>query len=155
MDNFDYAKSRYIGGGQNPAPWSELRGQITAISFSDSISSIGRDAFYGCTQLRSIKIPSGITEIDSYTFEGCTSLTSVEIPSSVTRINSEAFYGCSSLATITIPASVRVIEYRAFSGTALTSASTHWKHDPLVDYTMLSDSLFGGPFDFEGWPTGA
>lgn len=155
MDNFDYAKSRYIGGGQNPAPWSELRGQITAISFSGSISSIGRDAFYGCTQLRSIKIPSGITEIDSYTFEGCTSLTSVEIPSSVTRINSEAFYGCSSLATITIPASVRVIEYRAFSGTALTSASTHWKHDPLVDYTMLSDSLFGGPFDFEGWPTGA
>lgn len=155
MDNFDYAKSRYIGGGQNPAPWSELRGQITAISFSGSISSIGRDAFYGCTQLRSIKIPSGITEIDSYTFEGCTSLTSVEIPSSVTRINSEAFYGCSSLATITIPASVRVIEYRAFSGTALTSASTHWKHGPLVDYTMLSDSLFGGPFDFEGWPTGA
>lgn len=155
MDNFDYAKSRYIGGGQNPAPWSELRGQITAISFSGSISSIGRDAFCGCTQLRSIKIPSGITEIDSYTFEGCTSLTSVEIPSSVTRINSEAFYGCSSLATITIPASVRVIEYRAFSGTALTSASTHWKHDPLVDYTMLSDSLFGGPFDFEGWPTGA
>ena len=150
MDNFDYAKSRYIGGGQNPAPWSELRSQITAISFSGSISSIGRDAFYGCTQLRSIKIPSGITEIDSYTFEGCTSLTSVEIPSSVTRINREAFYGCSSLATITIPASVRVIEYRAFSGTALTSASTHWKHDPLVDYTMVSH-----PFDFEGWPTGA
>lgn len=150
MDDFDYAKSRYIGGGQKPAPWSELRGQITAVSFSGSISSIGVDAFYGCTQLRSIKIPSGITKIDDYTFEGCTSLTSVEIPSSVTRIGREAFYGCSSLATITIPASVRVIEYRAFSGTALTSASTHWKHDDLVDYTMLSD-----PFDFEGWPTGA
>ena len=50
-----------------------------------------------------IKIPSSVTSIGEEAFSGCTYLESIEIPDSVTSIGKEAFYNCSSLESITIP----------------------------------------------------
>ena len=40
----------------------------------DSVTSIGRDAFYGCTSLTSITIPYSVTSIGDYAFSYCSSL---------------------------------------------------------------------------------
>ena len=48
-------------------------------------------------------IPDSVTSINKYVFSGCTSLTSIVIPDSVISIGSSAFYGCSDLESITIP----------------------------------------------------
>ena len=86
------------------------------------MTSIGSDAFYGCTSLTSITIPDGVTSIDSRAFEGCTSLASITIPDSVTSIGSDTFSGCRSLTSITIPDGVTSIGNYAFYGcTGLTS----------------------------------
>ena len=44
-----------------------------------------------CTSLTSVTIPNSVTSIGRCAFYGCTSLTSITIPDSVTSIGDEAF----------------------------------------------------------------
>ena len=64
------------------------------------MTSIGYQAFYNCSSIKSIEIPAGVTSIGSRAFESCSSLTSIEIPAGVTSIGSLAFWNCSNLETI-------------------------------------------------------
>ena len=66
------------------------------------MTSIGFQAFDGCSGLTEVTIPSSVTSIGSNAFRGCSALTSVTIPDSVTSIESGAFYGCTSLMSISV-----------------------------------------------------
>ena len=68
----------------------------------NSVTSIGSNAFSGCTSLTSVTIPSGVTSIGGSAFYNCNSLTRVTIPSSVIIIGSNAFHNCNSLVSITV-----------------------------------------------------
>ena len=52
------------------------------------------------TNITSITIPDSITSIGKFAFYSCFSLTSIDIPNSVTSIGDYAFYFCESLKTI-------------------------------------------------------
>ncbi len=67
----------------------------------ESVTSIGSEAFYGCTDLTSINIPENVTSIAGSAFVGCRNLTTITIPSSMTSIGSWTFNGCSGLTSIT------------------------------------------------------
>ena len=89
-----------------------------------TVTAIGHDAFYHCSNLTSVTIPNSVTSIGSFAFSSCSALTSVTIPNSVTSIESAAFNSCSALTSVTIPNSVTSIEYWAFrSCSALTSVT--------------------------------
>ena len=79
-----------------------------------SITTIGRGAFSGCTGLTSINIPNSITFIGEHSFERCEGLTSVTIPNSVTHIGNDAFSRCTGLTSITLGNSLTTIDYSAF-----------------------------------------
>ena len=87
---------------------------LTSITIPDSVTSIGKYAFDGCTYLKNIAIPNNVTSIGAYAFAGCESLTSITIPESVTSIEEGTFSGCWSLTSVTIPDSVTNIKIQAF-----------------------------------------
>ena len=82
---------------------------VTNVIIEEGVTSIGFQAFRGCTSLTSVTIPEGVISIGDCAFEFCTSLTSVTIPDSVTTIGNYAFAGCTSLTSVTIPDSVTSI----------------------------------------------
>ena len=83
----------------------------------NSVTSIGDDAFDGCTGLTSITIPDSVTNIGCNAFNGCSSLESVKIPDAVENINGGAFADCYSLETIDLGNSSELqIGYSAFDG---------------------------------------
>ena len=81
----------------------------------NSVTSIGSDAFVGCSGLISVVIPNSVTSIGHSAFSLCSGLTSVTISNNMTSIGYDAFYFCSKLTTITIPNSVTSIGKGAFS----------------------------------------
>lgn len=89
---------------------------LKSVTIPDSVTTIGSGAFGGCTGLTNMTIPDGVTKIGGSTFSGCSSLESVTIPGSVKSIGVSAFSGCSSLESVTIPGSVISIGGSAFSG---------------------------------------
>lgn len=98
---------------------SAATGEIT---IPNSVTSIGRSAFYGCTHLTNVTIPNSVTNIGTDAFLDCAGLNSVSISNSITCIEYGVFCGCSGLTSITIPNSVTRIENAAFQGcSALTS----------------------------------
>ena len=110
---------------------------LTSIIISNSVTSIGWGAFSDCTGLTSITIPDSVTSIGNYTFTGCTGLTSITIPDSVTSIGWRTFEGCTGLTSITIPDSVTSIGSSAFqSCTGLTSINIPDSVTTIYDYAF-------------------
>ena len=64
---------------------------LSEYTIPNSVTTIGKYAFYGCYSLTSVNIPDSVTTIEDNAFQSCSSLTSVTIPDSVTWIGKSAF----------------------------------------------------------------
>lgn len=89
---------------------------IQEIDFGNSMKNIGREAFYGCENLKELLIPWNVKVIEQSAFENCTNLIQITIQDGVTHIAEKAFAGCQSLQKIFIPETVGMIEEAAFEG---------------------------------------
>ena len=103
------------GNGYDYNSTSPFGKSVRSVTISWGITSIGNNAFMGCTNLSSIEIPNSVTSIGDCAFYNCKSLTSIEIPNSVTSIGGSAFCRCESLTSIEIPNSVTSIEDHTFN----------------------------------------
>ena len=76
-------------------------GNLQNIVLPQNVTSIGNNAFEGCTST-SINIPESVTYIGDYAFQNCIALASVTIYSGITSIGGNAFSGCETLTSVTI-----------------------------------------------------
>ena len=94
------------------------------VTIGNSVTTIGELAFHDCRSLTYVTIPNSVTTIGKNAFDRCSSLTSVTLGNSVTTIGGYAFRDCSSLTSVTIGNSVTTIEELAFDGcSSLTSVT--------------------------------
>ena len=110
-----------------------LTATVTYDDVAYSVTSIGNEAFYACSNLTAITIPEGVTSIGEWAFYACSNLTAITIPEGVTSIGVGAFSVCSSLTAITIPASVTSIGDRAFNGCTSLAAIVVAKGNKVYD----------------------
>ena len=97
------------------APWSEHCFEITNVTISDGVTSIGDNAFHSCKELSMVTFMGGLTRIGSGAFAGCKALRDFDFPYSLETIGANAFSNCNNLIDVTIPDSVQSIGSQAFS----------------------------------------
>lgn len=119
------------------APWNEYCLEITNVTISDGVTSIGSyafcycsvksitlpfglkhigsSAFFNCPNIQQINIPDSVEYIDPYAFSCCKGLHTVQLPASLTLISEELFAECDNLRNLSIPGTVTEIGANAFS----------------------------------------
>ena len=128
---------KYFGKDIIPAGLFRNCDNLTSVTIPDSVTTIGKDAFWDCDSLTSVTIPDSVTTIGAGAFYHCDSLKSVTIGDSVTTIGDAAFQSC-GLTSVTIPDSVTTIGSYAFSYCgSLTSVTIG------DSVTTIGDETFG------------
>lgn len=134
--------------------------KLEAIVFPDCVTTIGSQACYYCSNLKTvtfgnnvenldinafafsglsyIEIPSTVTSIGSQLFWGCSELKSVKFLANITSITNSMFSGCSKLETIDLSSSIKEIDSHAFYG------CTSLKSFPFSQIIKLNNSSFHG-----------
>lgn len=106
-DMYDYSED-YL------APWSEHCFEITNVTISDGVTSIGSSAFCYCS-VKSITLPFGLKHIGASAFFNCPNIQQINIPDSVEYIDPYAFSCCKGLHTVQLPASLTLISEELFA----------------------------------------
>ena len=114
-------------------PWYSYRSYIKSVEISNSVTSIGNNAFRYCYGLTSITIPNSVTSIGYDAFVSCSGLTSIIIGNSVTGIGDNAFDGCSGLT------SVHITDIAAWCKIKFSSNPLYYAHHLFMDGKEITD----------------
>lgn len=83
---------------------------------SAKVTTIGNEAFWGNSSMKTVSIPSTVTVIGTAAFNECTSLKKVVLPSKLTTLGEAVFWYCTNLRQVFIPKTTTVIGDNAFTG---------------------------------------
>ncbi len=89
-------------------------GKAGSYSIPHSVTTVGHEAFSGCSELTNVTLPSSVIGIGQSAFAYCTKLVNVTLPESVRNIQDFAFGYCMSLSNVAIPNGVRNVGGRAY-----------------------------------------
>lgn len=131
-------------------------GDLTEVTFPNSLNVIDRDAFAFCTKLKSITFSESVSEIRYAAFEHCESLTELILPNNLEFVGSYAFYRCKNLKNVFIPKNIKEINNAAFMGCQKISNAEYdgtkeeWENVIVgEDNECLTDALmFDGEINF-------
>lgn len=134
--NFKEGTTAVCDGMFYDSEFDEETFSLVGVTFPDTLTYIGGNAFRKCVNLKDVILPESLTYIGGGAFEGCTALKSVTIPTGVkdlrhsfTRSGLEsvtlkgnpdmwyyAFYECENLKEVTLPENLESIHDYAFYG---------------------------------------
>ena len=114
-------------------PGNPLCSKIHSVTIPESVTSIGRKAFYKCDGLESLTINGAIVSMGYNAFGNCTSLTTLKLGEHIKTIGDSAFFKCSALKNVTIPENVTSISDWAFAFCGLESLTINGAIDTMGD----------------------
>ncbi len=86
---------------EDAVPWNVHRGDITAISVGNQVTTIGNYAFKQC-QMTGFVIPDSVTALGKSCFAECDQMTHFTIGSGVTNFSAEMMLGCTAMRIVVI-----------------------------------------------------
>ncbi len=81
----------------------------------DTVKVIGRYAFSGHNEIKSVIFPKELLKIESYAFSGCMGITKLDMPDSVLCMEDFAFSSCTSLKRVVLGPGIKKIEEMCFA----------------------------------------
>lgn len=122
-----------------------LNRSVEEIVLPNTITEIGKYAFFYYSSLRSVTIPSSVQTIGALSFAGCGELESITIPDGVRSLD-QSFYRCTKLVSVTIPASMESFDYSTFgfceSLISITFKGTKAQWNAIEKYSSSNDGLW-------------
>ena len=122
-------EAAFSGKGLNLEDWSELPESIVKIEknafkncglkefkLPSKLTTIGDDAFNGCSALKQITLPQTLSSIGARAFSGNACLEELVLPGGIEEIKEKAFQNCKALKQIELPASLKSIGDNIFDG---------------------------------------
>ena len=129
----------YDWGEYYEVPWYSGVKDIQTVVIKDQVTSIGKNAFRNCSNLKNVTIGDGVTSIGEHAFFWCTSLGEMTIGDNVQDIGGWAFYYCPALEEVTMGSGVETIGTRAFYGcSGLTELTLGSNVKTVEDYAFAA-----------------
>lgn len=88
---------------------------ITNLILPNSVTTIRKNVFRGCSGLASVSLPNTVVSIEDSAFFGCSGLSSFTIPNSVSSINKATFNGCSGLSSVFLGGGLTSLHVSSFA----------------------------------------
>lgn len=138
---------------------------IKEVVLPKTLTTIGKETFSGCTELKSINLGSvteigegsfsstavekinlgeGMTSVPESAFSGCRSLTKVTLPETIESIGERAFMNCSALTRISLNEGLKTIGQEAFLNAHISTL-----HLPST-FEDMGGSYMGDVFEVAG-----
>ena len=107
---------------------------------SNQITSIGADAFYGCSNMAGHIVVPHITSLGDGAFSGCGMISSVELGNGLSAIGDTVFKGCDHMTNVTLGRGVQRIADNAFDGcTEIRLLTSRALNPPTIYRTTFED----------------
>lgn len=117
----------------------------TNLVIPEGVKTIGYNAFYNKSTLKSVTIPSSVETISDSAFSSCYYLETLTINDARCSIGSSAFYYCSNLRNVSLGDNVTSIGSNAFSECRFT------EFEIPVNLTSIGSYAFSSCYNFENF----
>lgn len=87
---------------------------ITSVDLKSTVYGIADQAFYRCSEIKSIMGLNRASIVGKYAFAYCTSLMAVSLNPNIDTIKTGTFLACTSLTDVSLPTRIKTIEAYAF-----------------------------------------
>ena len=115
----------------------------------EHVKSIGRRAFYICSNLSGINLSADLEQMEYAAFRGCSSIDKVNIGSKLSELSEQVFAECSSLTEVYIPDNITAIQRAAFYQCTALEQVTGAKN-----VEALGEMAFNGAKALKTYPLG-
>ena len=103
---------------------------ISVIRFVEPLTTIGADAFNGCTNLQNISLPNSVESVSERAFFNCTNLEAITLGARLRNCGAKAFNNCINLYSLHISS---IMDWCKITFTDKTSNPAYYSQALLVD----------------------